>query len=406
MCYMDIHKYYMQADKNMKIGIISLYNEKTQNIGGILQAYALNHVITNMGHEAYSINFCRENNGNSLFKTKRSLKRSWVGGYFRIYRLIKKRISHGKAVNIQAPLSQRRAVIMDFKRRFIPSTPRCSHNDISAYGELYDAFVCGSDQIWNLSNPEYYLSFAPESKTRISYAASFVDGKHIEINRDFYRHYVNALDAISVREKANCALMKRVSGREVEWALDPTMLLPQGAWNDICAERQFADEYVFCYFLCDNRRMRGIAGDYAKRKGLKLVTLPHLNGYAAADMGFGDVQMYDAGPREFISLIRHANTVFTDSFHCCVFSLIYHTEFFVFNRSDNGLSMNIRIDDLLEMADMKERRINTGLRDASALPGSVCDYSFWEDELVKKREISTRYLRDNLIIKGKRNAAE
>jgi hypothetical protein len=167
-------------------------------------------------------------------------------------------------------------------------------------------------------------------------------------------------DAISVREKDAVELIKDITPTIAEWVLDPTMLLDSQMWDDISSERKFVKEpYVFCYFLGDDSLQREIATKFAKNCGLKLVALPYLNCmYRKCDDGFGDVQLYDVGPQDFVSLIKHAEYIFTDSFHATVFSGIYKKQYFVFPRNREA-SMSSRIYSLIELYEVQERFCDT-----------------------------------------------
>ena len=133
------------------------------------------------------------------------------------------------------------------------------------------------------------------------------------------------------------------------------MLLNKNEWDEICAERVVQEKYIYCYFLGDNKKARKLLKQFAKLKGLKIVTVP----YAGASKSkfhktFGDFKLYDTTPQEFISLIKHAEYIFTDSFHAVVFSHIYNKQYFVFNRDKKG-SMNSRIYSITELFNSMDR---------------------------------------------------
>ena len=109
--------------------------------------------------------------------------------------------------------------------------------------------------------------------------------------------------------------------------LDPTLLVDRESWHELAGKRRINGKYIFCYMLGDDRNQRKQIKEFAKKNGLKLVTLPHIVNSSAfqfktQDWHFGDVQLYDVGIPEFLSLIQHAEIVVTDSFHA-------HDVFFV-----------------------------------------------------------------------------
>ena len=107
---------------------------------------------------------------------------------------------------------------------------------------------------------------------------------------------------------------------------------------------------MFAYFLGDNRIQRKRVQEFAKQNNLKIVTLPHVEGKVrASDIGFGDIELYDIDLAKFFSLIKYAEYVCTDSFHAVVFSNIFETNFYVFERIvfSKRHNMNSRIETLL-----------------------------------------------------------
>ena len=115
------------------------------------------------------------------------------------------------------------------------------------------------------------------------------------------------------------------------------------------------EKYVFAYFLGRNIKVRSLAEEFTHNRGYKLASIVYASGNFTIDNAkYGDIQLIDIGPEKFISLIKHAEYVFTDSFHAVVFSTIYKKNFFVFNRNKDG-SMNSRIKSITNMFDMQER---------------------------------------------------
>ena len=210
--------------------------------------------------------------------------------------------------------------------------------------KVYDTFITGSDQVWNpiYYNPAYFLDFADENKKCLSYAASIANGKLTDEQKEVFKRHFEKYSAISLRENDG-DVIQDLTDIPVKWVLDPTMLLTKDEWDKVCAPKMINEKYLFCYFLGRNEVERQIATEFAKKNHLKLVTIPHLMGsFERSDKGFGDQQILSASPQEFISLIKNAEFVFTDSFHATSFSNIYDKEYFVFQRSGfKGMSSRI-----------------------------------------------------------------
>ena len=124
------------------------------------------------------------------------------------------------------------------------------------------------------------------------------------------------------------------------------MLLPQ---KSPCKEK-----YILAYFLTPNAVFLNSAKEYAKRRGLKLkmfFTDKNYYGY--------DCDLIIAGPIEFLHYVRHAEILFTDSFHGSIFASIFHIQFFTFRRfKQTDKSQNSRVENLLEMMGISERLLS------------------------------------------------
>jgi len=203
-------------------------------------------------------------------------------------------------------------------------------------------------------------------------------------------------------------MLQPLSPVPVEWVLDPTLLLSASDWDEICSPRQIDEPYMFCYFLGDNKRNRRVAESVAKRKGLKIVTLPHLVGYNFADKKFGDIQLWDVGPKEFISLIKYADFVLTDSFHGSVFSNIYRRPFAAFER-EGAKGMGGRLKSLTDLTDTQDRFLTTPeMANAEYICALSDSLPAETDKMKMMREKSMNYLRRNIeavrLRQGKDNA--
>jgi exopolysaccharide biosynthesis predicted pyruvyltransferase EpsI len=103
---------------------------------------------------------------------------------------------------------------------------------------------------------------------------------------------------------------------------------------------------------------RNLAKQYANKYNFKIATIPYLNGYTKNDEDFGDYKIFDAGVEDFLSLIKNAEYVFTDSFHAAVFSGVFEKQYIVFQR--NGAEyMASRIYTLCELYETQERFCDT-----------------------------------------------
>lgn len=367
----------------MKVGIITFYH-KSCNYGGTLQAYALSKAI-NKNSDSQQILYksiqqikCKSNNLESIAK--------------RLFNTILRRKRNVALKN--------RQLIFEIFRKIVPrSKMEYDIQTISKSLYDYDAFITGSDQVWNVEyyDEVYRLEFVPSTKYKFSYAAGISSGELTEEQKAVFKKALSTFDAISVREKSAVDVLQPLTDKKVEWVLDPTLLLSREEWDEICSDRNISEKYVFCYFLGELSLKNKKIIEFAHSKGLKVVSMPYLAWTSKKDSDFGDYKIYDATPPDFISLIKHAEYVFTDSFHATVFSHIYHKNFFVFNRA--GLnSMNDRIYSLTSLFDTQERFCDTkekiSLKYIEYLPPINYDKLYPKFEAMKERSIS--FLKDNL----------
>lgn len=137
--------------------------------------------------------------------------------------------------------------------------------------------------------------------------------------------------------------------------VDPTLLLSPAEWQAIASPRLIQKKYLFCYFLHNDKDLVRLARQFARIHHLKIATIPFSGlEYNETDMRFGKYRFDAIGPEGFLSLILHADYVFTDSFHASVFSLLFHKQFVALPRGD-AAGMGSRLKTLTEMFGCPER---------------------------------------------------
>ena len=208
--------------------------------------------------------------------------------------------------------------------------------------DYYDLFITGSDQVWNTDwyNPIYFLEFV-KNKPKFSYAASIGKSELTTDECEIFKNSLKDFCGISVREPQSVDLLKKCGFNNVDYHIDPTLLLDRQEWDEICADRIVEESYCLGFFLSGDESFRVKAKKYSAHKKLKYIEVPcyYYDFHRKKNM------YYNIGPREFISLIKYSDCVFTDSFHATVFSIIYNRQFFTFYRKDFP-DMKIRLDAL------------------------------------------------------------
>lgn len=328
-------------DKTKRIGIITHYY-KTRNYGGALQAYALCAYLNDRGYQAEQIAFSAQQEKE---------------GSRGVLPAVKKQVKRFLNLWVKAGLESRAQAFDAFLGTIPHSAAVFSGESIGVCVNDYDIFLTGSDQVWNMDwfQAPYFLSFVPSEKRKLSYAASLGKGKLTPENEAYFRSVLADYHAVSVREEDSVALLQPISPVPVECVVDPVLLLSAQQWDRVCSHCMVPEKYLFCYFLGADKRVRDAAKAFARKKGLRIVTIPHLQQRLEPnDLLLGGKQLCGAAPGDFVSLIKHAEYVFTDSFHATVFSCIYGVQFFVFPRKGSE-AMGNRLLTLTRMFDCEHR---------------------------------------------------
>ncbi len=372
--------------ENKKIGIITLYY-KSDNYGGNLQAYALCCYLQNMGYQAEQI--CYDAVLDPKMKIVERLNRNYI----------QKKLCFEMNRKFCRQFKEQRTALLAFNKQDISHSDEVYTMESIQNCCQYNAYITGSDQIWNLDwyKPVYFLNFVPSDKPRIAYAASIGHARLTEKQSMLFQEFLSEFTAISVREKDAVDLLSPLSRVPVEWCLDPVLLLTREQWNNICEERLIHEPYLFCHFL--GHPMRRLAVAFAKKHGLKIVAIPYLTNTSLTHMNkFADIRLSGVSPKGFISLIKHADYVFTDSFHATVFSEIYRTPYAVFRR-DGIDRLSSRIYSVTSIFESRERFCDTEEKESleyiENLPSMEQEKKF--PVLESLREKSYRFLKDSLM---------
>lgn len=271
-------------------------------------------------------------------------------------------------------------------------------NDYQTFDDLnnkYDVFIAGSDQIWypseDIFNPYFYLDFV--SKKKISYAASIGISEYPEDYKDKVKKLLRDFSHISVREEIGQHLLEEFLHKDIETVLDPTLLLEKRDWDKIASQYKISSHpYLLCYMLTYNEKYLSMARSYANKHNLRLIIIATEEIYKK----YADKLLY-AGPSKFITAIRNADTVLTDSFHGTVFSIIYHKRFATFKRfRDNAKrNQNTRIFNLFKITGIKGHLINQDEEKISDI--APIDYDLVDNIIKDYRLKSVSYLKDSIL---------
>lgn len=327
----------------MKIGILSLYY-KNHNYGGQLQAYALcSYLNSKDSIECEQVSYNYKCNQIKKIGLKQKLFSMYV-------KTIQNSVVKG--------LAQRTRKFEEFEHS-IPHSKEYDSLTIDECNSLYDLIIAGSDQVWNTqyTDDTYFLTRFDKEK-RCSYAASFGRNNLKELHGSKYIQYLKEFSFLTVREENAQTFLKEEGIEDCHIVCDPTMLLSTTFWEKQAIIPEVGSDDLFVYLLGDSEENRKKIRAFANRHNLKIVYIPHVHFcYQKKDAGFADYEVFDAGPREFLGLIKNAKFIITDSFHCCLFSVLFQKSFWAIDRGGK-INLNNRIISLLNVVGLQERLVN------------------------------------------------
>lgn len=347
-----------------KVAILTLYGDK--NFGSKFQNYAVQELIKLLGYECKTIR-CAD-----TYKTI-----GWKGKLVAFLGFPPK-MAERKRVALQ-----RETLFRKFSELFLQLGEKVKFCDVSAIINNYDFYIVGSDQVWHNwsgTNEEidyFFLRFVPNYK-RLCISPSFGFETILEKFKQQYADGLNGFKYLSCREESGCKLIKELTGREAQLLCDPTMALTASEWDKVSSKPLFdlPEKYILTYFLGTAPEE---AINYLKQLSEK-EQLPIINLYDWNYPEYVNIQ-----PDEFLYLIKRAEHFCTTSFHGCVFSIIYHTSFTVFERKDLK-GMHGRISTLL-------KKFGLEYRDAANQKLDIaCDFSKVDDILAMERKKMQNYL--------------
>ena len=257
----------------------------------------------------------------------------------------------------------------------------------------YDYVITGSDQVWNrawCASSEglrfYYLQFA-ERRQRVSYAPSFGLKELPVIDHHIHKQGLLGFDKLSCRETSGCSIIRKLTGKEAELVLDPTLLLTSDEWRRIARKPEYdvPKHYCLVYLLGADREYFRKIHEAIRQVVPAGIELLNISGYIEGNMYY-----HQTGPQEFLWLVDNADHVFTNSFHGTLFSVNYRKNFISFWKEHKGSAEDIsRLQSLLSMLGLMTRLCSEG----NAIPELPVDYHEADEKLRIMRESSMDYLR-------------
>ncbi len=377
----------------MKTAILTLTPIHT-NYGNILQAYALQTVLQRLGHEPYVLEkvpgFTLPLYRYPLAYAKRLVLKYLLGKKQTILFLEQK-------------LRREYKVIGQFTHPFVQKYIHTYHGPWTAEAMTaagFQAFVVGSDQVWR---PIYfdrhhieqaYLSFTKGlSVKRLSYAASFGtdDWEYTPRQTEQCKALLQQFDGVSVRERGAVALCREHFGREALHVLDPTMLLTAADYRQLIAqspETLQPIEGLMTYILDSDFEKEAVAQRIAEHNGWSVFR----SNSRYEDLTAPLAERIQPPVEQWLQGFAQAQMILTDSFHACVFSILFHKPFVVIGNAARGLS---RFHSLLSLFDLESRLVTSAAEAERVAAQPIC----WEtvdSRLEEERIKSMAFLKQHL----------
>lgn len=255
--------------------------------------------------------------------------------------------------------------------------------------EHIDGFVCGSDTIFCVDefgmDDGYYANYpVMRNGYSIAYAASFGDSHFDEESYKILNERLKNFKALGIRENWMIPYIKEHSKTPVQKVLDPTLLLTQDDYDTIAVkERLEENKYLLLYARRYNKKMFDYAEKIAEEKGLKIIDISLRATNAGKHRMF-----YEAGVEEFLSLVKYADYVVTNSFHGMIMAVHYRRPFVIFSREQ----CDIKIDEVLDVMGLSNRKMTDGTEKML----EVIDYEKVHENISAARANSINYLKTNL----------
>lgn len=368
----------------INVGILTFH--ASYNFGSVMQAYAMQKVINDLGFESTIINFrpMSQKDKYSLFPL--------YDGYKTILR---------NMLQLRFIWMKKRSNMLyeDFIKNSLNLTEECNTCADLKKLEDFDIYLAGSDQIWGYDIPEfmsskedirpvYYLSYFKGYK--FSYASSTGIATLNDLRK--YAPLMLEFNALSTREESGSGIINELTGRNVSTVLDPTFLLSHKEWFEFALNQPciIESKYILIYSLQGRRKAKiwkRLIDKLLLNHDIKIVTIMPFSPFEKV----GTINRADAGPMEILNLFTNAEYVFTDTFHGMSFAIHMRKSFTVFEEKQ----ADFRKRNILKLLSMESRETNN-IEDCLKMYDNKFDYSKIEDVIKKNVDMSLEYIKKAL----------
>ena len=323
-----------------KVGILTFH--RAQNYGAVLQAYALKNILIKLNVKAEIIDYLCSY---MVYNKKYNFIPKKIKLFLQLLMKLKKYNLLKKYLNFKF-----------FQIKFLNDTMSFSDKSICKVNKKYDLFVVGSDQVFGLRltgfDKNYFFDFVKDKNKCCSYAASFGLSYNDLTDKEkiFIKQNLKNFKYLSLREKQGTEIVNKLSNIKTYVHIDPTLLLNRQDWLSI-AKNPKEKDFILVYLIHSDKKIIDYINLLSIKTNLKIyyISLKHKN-----DNSFINIRV---SPQKFLGYFLKARYIVTNSFHGLAFSINFNKQFVV-DLSCNTSNTNSRLENLLDLTNLKDRLID------------------------------------------------
>lgn len=353
----------------MIMKIVTVTSQKADNYGAVLQSYALQQTLFELGYDNEILDVCAAAKKSSKLKVK--IRKALLDAQKYLYFSRNKKLA-GR--------------FTDFRNNLLVQTkPYHSVEEVQKNPPEADIYLTGSDQVFALGNslvPIRFLDFGAPDTVRASYAASKGLYEKDEESIVYLKKRLAEFDCISSREKQGTEYIENTLGLSCSTHIDPVFLPDREQWNKITPEPRIKEPYILCFRMLRHDAFQPLVDKLKRETGWQVVSIqPRADKKLKADE-----YLFDVTPQEFVQLIRDAEVVVTTSFHATAFSIIFNKKFYslVDYKPERAVA-------LCEMFGLENRLVRKD--DTQFAQLNDINYSSVDSVIAEKREAGLTYLK-------------
>lgn len=374
--------------KTMTIAIAT-YAYSNRNYGQILQAYALQKYLENLGHHAYIIDYIPSSIEYRVGPHKIQQAFKYIAKNLPI---IKSHFIRKENKNIELENNDRDFI--SFKHKYLHYSDRkyTQIKELRQNPPKADYYITGSDQVWArcVPNPYPYLLQFIDSPNKLSYAASFGRSQLEPYENSIFEKELKKYRKIGVREISGVEICNSLKLTNCQFTPDPTILLQPAEWKQLITPGQLfktPKKKIFIY-SCYLRREELIE----KFIGLKDYEI------IIEDVINSDEDIAQLHIEDWIKAIYEADYVVSNSFHATMFCLYMNTPFVTFQYADNRSKMNTRLNSILSQISLTDHFVhpNSDINSIFNILNKQIKWEYINEKLDEMRQIGHNFLREGI----------